>query len=295
MAYSQGVNLSFEDYIKRRHEERTPDHSDNYAFSGDLRVLRTLRRAKPVELAVTAVVRLFNSVLRADLLGDAVLVTDKQFPHIRRLGLRCSEMLGVPEQQIYIRQGLGAINAATYGTQDDSVVMIFSATVDHLTEEELLFVIGHEFGHIQNKHVVYLTTLYYLASMANLIVQGLAQPAILALNHWMRRAEITADRAGLLCVNDIDVAERVMVKLALGSHELYDKLDVDEYLKQLEQGRENFGRVAEIRRSHPYLPKRTQALRLFEKSNYYRMQHGKYGGISKTDLDAEVAEIVKVF
>ncbi len=295
MTESHGVNLSFQDYIKRRQEEPTPDHGDNYAFSGDLRVLKTLRHVKPVEHAVTACVRLFNSVLRADLLGDAVLVTDKQFPHIRRLGLRCSETLGVPEQQIYVRQGLGAINAATYGTDEDSVVMIYSATVDHLTEDELLFVIGHEFGHIQNKHVVYLTTLYYLVSMANLVVRGLAQPAILALNHWMRQAEITSDRAGLLCVRNIEVAERVMVKLALGSKELYDMLDIEEYLKQLERGRKNFGRVAEIRRSHPYLPKRTQALRLFEQSNYYRMQHGKYGGMSKTDLDAQVAEIVKVF
>ncbi len=286
---------SFQDYVKRRKEERRPEWSDDYAFAGDLKVRRTLRRVRPVELAVAATVRLFNSVLRADLLGDAVLVTRRQFPEIHELGLHCAKTLGVKEQQIYIRQGLGAINAGTYGTDEDSVVIVNSATVDHLSDKELLFVLGHEFGHIQNKHVIYLTTLYYLINMANLVIQGMAQPAILALNHWMRRAEITCDRAGLLCVRDIDVAQRVMVKLALGSKELYEKLDINEYLRQLDQGRANFGRVAEIRRSHPYLPKRTQALRLFEQSAYYRDQLGLFGGLDKADLDAKVTEIIKIF
>ena len=90
------------------------------------------------------------------------------------------------------------------------------------------------------------------------------------------------------------MAQRALAKLALGSHQLYDEFDMDEYLKQLEAGRKNVGRVAELFRTHPYLPKRTEALRLFAQSAFYRRQVGLDGGITKAELDSKVAEIVKV-
>ncbi len=290
----QGVKLGFQDYISRRKNAGTPDEGDGYAFSGDLKVLRTMRRLKPVELAVAATVRLFNSIVRNQLLGSSVLVTEKQFPQLHELGMRCSKILGVPEQQLYVVQALGSINAMTMGTDEESVVIIHSATIDHLTEDELLFVIGHEFGHIQNNHAVYRTALWLLMNMVHEFVQWIVQPAILALNHWSRRAEITADRAGLICCGDLDAAQRAMAKIALGSKELYEQLDLEEYLKQLEQSQDNYGRIAEFFQSHPYVPKRIEALRLFNKSAYYRKHMELEGGTDKAALDEKVSKIVKV-
>ena len=43
---------------------------------------------------------------------------------------------------------------------------------------------------------------------------------------WKRRAEITCDRAGLLCAKDVSVAKRSLAKLALGSTKLYDELNL---------------------------------------------------------------------
>lgn len=295
MTEVQGVQLGLQEYIERRKKAGTPQEGDGYAFSGDLKMLRTMRRLKPVELAVEAAVRLFNSVVKNQLLGGAVLVTEKQFPHIHKIGKKCADTLGVPEQQMYVIQALGSINAMTMGTNEESVVIIHSATIDHLTEDELLFVIGHEFGHIQNNHAVYRTALYFLMNMVSAFVQWIVTPAILALNHWSRRAEITADRAGLLCSQDITVAQRAMAKMALGSKELYEQLDLDEYLKQLEQSQQNFGRIAEISQSHPYVTKRIEAMRLFAESAYYRKQLGLDGGTSKAALDEKVADIVRVW
>jgi Zn-dependent protease with chaperone function len=295
MTEVQGIKLGLNDFIARRKQAGTPHEGDGYAFSGDLKVLNTMRRLKPVELAVAAAVRLFNSIVRNQLLGGAVLVTEKQFPKLYQLAKRCAETLGVPEQQLYVVQALGSINAMTMGTNEESVVIVHSATVDHLTEDELLFVIGHEFGHIQNSHSVYGTALYFLLNMVGAFVQWIVTPAILALNHWARRAEITSDRAGLLCCGDLEVAQRAMAKIALGSKELYEQLDLEEYLKQLEESQKHFGRIAEITQSHPYVPKRIEALRLFNKSAYFRKQQGLEGGLSKAELDEKVADIVRVW
>ncbi len=294
MTEVQGIQLGLREYIERRKQTSSSDRGEGYAFSGDLKVLRTMRRIKPVELAVEAAVRLFNSIVRNQLLGSAVLVTPKQFPQLHELSMRCSRTLGVPEQQVYVVQALGSINALTMGTDEESVVILYSATVDHMTDRELLYVLGHEFGHIQNNHAVYRTALYFLVNMVHEFVQWIVTPAILALNHWSRRAEITADRAGLLCCKDLDVAQRAMTKIALGSKELYEQLDLEEYLKQLKQSQENYGRIAELFQGHPYVPKRIEALRLFAESAYYRKHLGLEGGTDKAALDEKVTQIVKV-
>jgi len=85
-----------------------------------------------------------------------------------------------------------------------------------------------------------------------------------------------------------------MAKIALGSKELYEQLDLEEYLKQLEQSQDNYGRIAEFFQSHPYVPKRIEALRLFNKSAYYRKHMELEGGTDKAALDEKVSKIVKV-
>jgi Zn-dependent protease with chaperone function len=196
--------------------------------------------------------------------------------------------------QVYVTP-VFALNAHTLGTSEDALVVLNSALVDHLTEPELLDVIGHECGHIQNDHVVYTTTLYYLTTTASVFVRWIVQPAVLGLRAWMRRAEITCDRAGLLCTRNLDVSIRSLVKLALGSKKLYDAIDLDEYLKQLEEMRESPGRFAEIAQTHPYLPKRVAALRAFAQGAYYQGVLGSgVAGPPTEEVDARVAEILSV-
>jgi Zn-dependent protease with chaperone function len=290
----QGIQLGFQEYIDRRRAGGKFAEAEDYGYAGDQKLLRTLRKITPVQLALEKAVSLFNSVARNQLLGNAVLVTPKQFSHLYDLGQRCSEILGVPMQPIYVIQGLGSINAGSVGTDEEALVMINSATVDHMTEAELLYVIGHEFGHFQNNHSVPYTALQFLKQMSEQFYGWILMPAALALTQWSRRAEVTADRAGLLCCQDLDVAQRAMAKLALGSKELYEKLDLEEYLKQLVESQGQMSRVVELLQDHPYITKRIEALRLFAESAYYRERLGLEGGMDKATLDDKVSQIIKV-
>ncbi len=156
---------------------------------------------KPVELAVNSTVRMFKNVWRGQLLGSAVKVGDRQFPRIQTIARECAETLHIATPQVYIVSS-PSLNAATYGTNEESFIMVHSALVDHYTDDELRMVIGHECGHIHNSHVVYLTTLHYLTRMAGVFVRWAVEPALMALRAWSRRAEITCDRAGMLCSKD---------------------------------------------------------------------------------------------
>jgi Zn-dependent protease with chaperone function len=294
---AQAPHLDFDGFIARKKGERAgggPETSGHeYAYSFDRKTRETLERMKPVELAVASTVRMFKQVWRNQLLGNAVKVSDRQFPRIHRIAQRCADTLHIATPTLYIVNS-PVLNAGTYGTNEESFIMVHSAIVDHYTDEELLTVIGHECGHIHNSHVVYLTALYYLTQLAGVFVGWVVEPALVALRAWSRRAEITSDRAGMLCVKDKAVAERALTKLALGSRKLYEEFNLDAFLDQYEEGKDGIGRYMEAFATHPWLPKRVLAMRVFAESEIYRKACGLgEGGLAMPEVDARVAALLK--
>jgi Zn-dependent protease with chaperone function len=289
------MEFDFGEYVARRKTGYTGERAgDRYAYSGDLKVLKAMRTLKPVELAVSSLVRLGKGVLSGDLLGNSVKVGPNQYPRVYNIAKSCADTLGIPMPTVYITPRIDSVNAYTYGTDKESVIVLHSVTVDYLTDDELKFVIGHECGHLHNGHVVYLVTLHTLTQIAGAFMGWFVQPALMALQGWSRAAEITCDRAGLLCCKDLRVAQHSFLKLATGSKRLYEELNVDQYLDQLREGREGVGRAAELTKSHPYLPKRIESLRLFAESELYRGACGLDGGLPMADVDKAVEAVVRV-
>ena len=302
---AQAPELDFQAFVARKAGERPretpkgepsarvePSSGHEYAYSFDRRTRETFERMKPVELVVGTTVRMFKQVWRSQLLGNAVKVSDRQFPRINGIARQCAATLQIAPPTVYIVND-PRLNAATYGTNEESFIIVHSALVDHYTDEELLTVIGHECGHIHNGHVVYLTALHYLAHLASVFIAWAAKPALVALNAWSRRAEITSDRAGMLCAKDSAVAERALTKLALGSRKLYEEFNLDAFLEQYEEGKDGIGRYMEAFASHPWLPKRILAMREFAKSELYRKTVGLEGGTSMAQVDERVAALLK--
>jgi Zn-dependent protease with chaperone function len=293
------LDLSFPHYVAARKGAASARVREgaHYAYGADLRIRSALDKVRPVTLSVEATVRFWQSVGKNRFLGSAVRVGERQFPKIHALVERCAEVLQIPAPTVYVAPQIVTLTARTLGTAEDATIALGTPLVDHLTEAELLFVLGRECGHVQAGHTVYLTALHYLTTAANMIIRFGAQPAVLALNSWSRRAEITADRAGLLCTRDLKVATTAMVKMSVGSQRLFGNIDVEEYLKQLDEAQAGRGRFEELFATYPYLPKRVQALRLFAETTYFRSVVSATGepGISKEDCDAKVAELLAVF
>jgi len=292
---SELATLDFSTYVTQKKTgfvgERGGDH---YAFSGDLKMLKTLRTLKPIELAVASTVRLGKGVLSGDLLGTSVKVGPNQYPKVYSLVKNCADTLGIPVPSVYIQPRIDSVNAYTYGTDKESIIVLHSVTVDYLSDEELQFVIGHECGHVQNGHVVYLTALRILTETARAFLGWFVQPALIALQSWSRAAELTCDRAGLLCCKNEKAATHAFLKLVTGSTKLYEQINIDQYLDQLRESREGIGRAAELTKSHPYIPKRIEALKAFAQSEIYLRAIGKQGGLSLPEIDQKVEELVRV-
>ena len=293
---AQAPQLDFEHFVSRKKGERAggPEGGGHdYAYISDRQTRAAFDRMKPVELAVTSTVRMFKQVWRNQLLGNAVKVGDRQFPRIQALVKECADTLHIAAPVVYIVND-PRLNAATYGTNEESFIMVHSALIDHYSDEELLTVLGHECGHIHNSHVVYLTALHYLTRMAGVFVRWAVEPALVALRAWSRRAEITCDRAGMLCGKSEIVAQRSLTKLALGSKKLYEEFNLEAFLEQYEEGKDGMGKYMEVFATHPWLPKRVLSMRVFAESALYRnAAKTGTGGLSMQEVDARVRALLK--
>ena len=104
---------------------------------------------------------------------------------------------------------------------DRPIIVLSSGMVHHLDDDEMRFVIGHELGHAISGHAVYRTLLLRLLGLGGLLnaVPGGAlgiRMVTVGLLEWSRKAELSADRAGLLASQDPTAALRTHMKIASG-------------------------------------------------------------------------------
>lgn len=169
-----------------------------------------------------------------------VRVSKHQFPRLyRSLGWGC-KILGVAEPELYITLD-PTPNAFTYGHTRPFIVLT-SGLVDMLDDEERFFVISHELGHIKAGHVLYTVIARNITEIINMLGQMtmgigalVGQGLVVALLDWYRKAELTSDRAGLLCVQDLDPCLRTFMKLAGGASKLYAEMDKEAFLRQIRE------------------------------------------------------------
>jgi Zn-dependent protease with chaperone function len=289
--------LDFDAFVARKKSERaggtvtTTGHDYTYTFDRQSR--QAFENTRPVAMAVEASVRLFKQMGTHQLLGQSVKVSERQFPRIYRIVRQASDTLQITMPQVFLVNS-PVFNAGTLGTNEDSFIIVHSSLVDQYSDEELLTVIGHECGHIHNSHVAYLTALHYLTYMAGMFLPWILQPALVALRGWSRRAEVTCDRAGMLVSRDQAAAERAITKLAVGSRKLYEEFNLDAFLEQHEEGSQGIGKYMEVFATHPWLPKRVLAMRVFGESQLFKKAAGKPAvGLTMSEVDDKVAALLK--
>jgi len=241
----------------------------DYIHPLDSKALAALRAIPGVDSALKKFLAVTGeSVIRVTFMASAVKVTPKQCPDLHaKLQIACTT-LGVDMPDLYIQQN-PIVNAFTGGVEKP-IIVLHSALIERLNEEETLAVIAHEVGHIHAEHVLYLTAARLLELLANagaavllpgseiiklLISMGISS----ALLAWARRAELSCDRAALLVTQDPHVIGRTMMKLAGGT--FASKIDYDLFL---EQGREFqrdceekaldkfWAQIVNAGRSHPF-------------------------------------------
>jgi hypothetical protein len=134
-------------------------------------------------------------------------------------------------------------------------------------------------------HVLYRTMtvlLLQLATMGFPIVGLAARAVLIGLLEWMRKAELSSDRAGLLVGQDPEVALSTLMKLAGGG--LDNETNLNEFMIQADEYRQG-GDVADavfkilniLGSTHPFHVLRAAELRdWIESGAYDRVLRGEY-------------------
>lgn len=277
--------------------------SRTWEHPADRGALVALRKLKGFDALLKAMSGLVSErAVRLAVLGDAVRVDERQFARVHRLVVDMATVLDVPElPEVYVANN-PVTNAVTIG-MDKPIIVLNSGLVDLLDDDELAFVIAHELGHVLSGHAVYQTLLQRLLLLsmgfASIPIGGLGLRVIVAaLMEWSRKAELSADRAGLVAVQDPAVALRVHMQLASGGH--VGDLDPTSFLAQ---GAEYVG-AGDLRdsvlkllllesRSHPFAVVRAAELRGWvDSGEYTRVLGGTYPRRAD-DGSATVSEAAK--
>lgn len=216
---------------------------------------------------------------RAEWLHDGVYVGPQAMGAVYRDVLECSRQLRIAVPPAIIA-GCGLKRQGAYGTDSRAFLYLSSFYfTDSAREPYRRFMAGRLCGHIAARQVT-ANTLYALVvdqgglrsvarravgPVLEVVMAPLSLGVRLALSRWHRAAEISADRAGLLCAGDLDAAGRALLRLSLGVN---PRIDPETYLDQLRnsRGHDAPGRWAELLSDEPWMHKRMRALELFARS-----------------------------
>lgn len=175
--------------------------------------------------------------MRLYFLASAVRVNENQFARVHGLFLGACRVLDIEEPpELFVMQDF-VVNAAAIGV-DKPFIVLTSSLLETMSPEELQVVIAHELGHVMCGHALY-TTLLIIILKAWHFMLGIPGGSyavwaiLLGLMEWSRKAELTADRAGLLVSQDLAISHRVDMKLAGGK--FTDQMSVAEFQKQAEE------------------------------------------------------------
>ncbi|WP_437752272.1 M48 family metallopeptidase [Sorangium sp. So ce1389] len=200
-----------------------------------------------------------RSMTRARLLSEAVRVNVRLLPNVAQSFLRLSRHVeGGKELEAYVFAE-SEINAFVTEGLNHLLVGVSSGAVSALSSEELEFVIGHELGHAVYGHLDVAAN--HLIESGNLDLER-AQ----LVRSFQRAAEVSADRAGLVCCGSLEVAATAMFKTLSGLNVPGLKVDPVEFAQQWDHLVDEvvaFGRRDQWQLSHPFPPLRMRALLSF--------------------------------
>ncbi len=231
------------------------------------------------------------------LMGNSIQVGPRQYSSIYQMFRECVRDLDIsPEPTLFVSQA-PLVNAYALG-QEHPYVVLNTGLLELLNESEIRTVLAHELGHLKCGHTLLIqmamwaiNTATYIGErtfgLGNLVGSGL----IYAFYEWQRKAELSADRASLLVMDDLNPVMHCMMKLAGGSVRYGNECSLDEFIRQsesyqnLDQDSLNqvykfilYNNVSQgVFLSHPFTVERLTYLREWATSEEYRqIRSGNY-------------------
>ncbi len=177
------------------------------------------------------------------LMGNSIQVGPRQYATIYGMFRECVRDLDIyPEPALFVSQN-PQVNSYAMG-QEHPYIVINTGLLDLLTDDEIKTVLAHELGHIKCGHTILIQMAMWVVNAASVIGEmtfGLgnivSNGLIVAFYEWRRKAELSADRAALLVMENPRTVMTTMMKISGGSNRFIDECSLEEFIKQSENYR----------------------------------------------------------
>jgi uncharacterized tellurite resistance protein B-like protein len=282
--------------IEAYKSKRTDFNLDLLVYDGDRDYVFEFDQDPEIQESVKKI-RENNPVFqsRRHLLKSSLRLTAKLAPSLHEIAAHCIDILKLTSSIEFFVYQSDQFNASCYPPEADKLyIIISSGMLERFTKEELLFVVGHEIGHVLFEHFRY--------PVNHILEEGrdiLSPLHAMKLYAWNRNAEISADRTGLLCCSSFEVAAKTFFKLSSGVTS--DSLDfkLNEYIKQfvdLEQVLNDSDQdPSDWYSTHPFSPLRIKALELFNKSETFKQfVPSADAKITEDEMEDEIKKIMSL-
>jgi Zn-dependent protease with chaperone function len=170
-------------------------------------------------------------------MGMSVRCGPKQYSKLYSILQESCRVLDMPEPELYL--SCNPMPNAFTGGVERPFITVYSSMINTLNDEQLYFLMGHELGHIKAEHVLYfnvgavLFVLLFSLGQMTIGVSDLAAKALLiAYYEWVRQAEFSADRCGLLVSQSITDSVDSLISFTAGPNRMSDDLNRDAFMEQ---------------------------------------------------------------
>ena len=238
----------------------------------------------------------YDSQITLKIMRQGTLVTDKQFAWIKKEVDTCAQLLHLSSPPRIFIVGEGGMKARVVNFKDPFIVLP-AKLVEKLDAQALRFAIGRQIGHIKCDHVFYQTLfsggldsleLVLGKWVAEAIQKSLDRVTDLILVDWTLAREISADRAGLIACQNLQVAQETLLNFKLGMSIEKAKFNIEDSLEQariieekqalavknlpksVQKGFARWRNANQLEVDHPFIFKRISAIQEYAESATYR-------------------------
>lgn len=202
-----------------------------------------------------------------ELMAHAQRVTPSIVPEMAPLVQQGTARLQVEPVDVFIVPS-NQLNAYTFGLSSPKAIVLYSSLFKLMDREEMLFILGHEMGHVRLGHTWLNTLVGGMAGIPSSL--GAAAVMQMAFRWWNRACEFSADRAGLLACGSSTKAISALVKFEAGAQALTQS-GMQAAIQRLE--REDDGwmdDLAELMGSHPQISRRIAQIHNYARTAAYQ-------------------------
>ncbi|ANE46881.1 peptidase M48 [Paenibacillus swuensis] len=194
--------------------------------------------------------------------ANGIKITEQQFPSFYHTAHRIGKEMGLSRlPDIFVLQSDGMLNAFATRFMGRNYVVLYSNLFELIEtgdEEELSFILAHEFAHIKRNHI----------SKNLLILPALWFPFL--GKAYSRGCEFTCDRIAAAYIGNAPAAIQGLVILAIG-RTLYKHVNISDYVLESSKERGFFVWLSHIVSTHPPLPVRISKI---ENMHLYPQHYG---------------------